>query len=74
MPRKKPPEQELTVVVPIYNEAASLPHFLPGLMEVCGRKDWQVIFVDDGSKDASAQILSGIDGKASYKSVSSQVK
>ncbi len=62
MPRKKTPEQELTVVVPIYNEAASLPDFLPGLMKVCRTKDWQVIFVDDGSKDGSAQILSGMDG------------
>jgi glycosyltransferase involved in cell wall biosynthesis len=67
MPRKKTPEQELTVVVPIYNEAASLPHFLPGLMEVCKTKDWQVIFVDDGSKDGSAQILSGMDGNSFTK-------
>ena len=63
MQKKKTPEQELTVVVPIYNEAASLPHFLPGLMKVCRTNHWQVIFVNDGSKDASAQILSGIEGK-----------
>ena len=63
MQKKKTTGQELTVVVPIYNEAASLPDFLPGLMKVCGKKDWQVIFVDDGSKDASAQILSSLEGK-----------
>jgi len=63
MPKKKTSEQELTVVVPIYNEAASLPHFLPSLMKVCRTNNWQVIFVNDGSKDASAQILSGVEGK-----------
>ena len=63
MQKKKTSAQELTVVVPVYNEAASLPHFLPSLMKVCRTNNWQVIFVNDGSKDASAQILSGIAGK-----------
>jgi len=63
MQKKKTPEQELTVVVPVYNEAASLPHFLPNLIKACKTNHWQAIFVNDGSKDASAQILSGIQGK-----------
>ena len=63
MPKKKTPEQELTVVVPVYNEAASLPHFLPNLIKACKTNNWQAIFVNDGSKDASAQILSGIEGQ-----------
>jgi glycosyltransferase involved in cell wall biosynthesis len=63
MPRKKTPEQELTIVIPVYNEAAALPHFLPNLMTICKTKDWQVIFVDDGSTDLSAQILAGIEAK-----------
>jgi glycosyltransferase involved in cell wall biosynthesis len=67
MPRNKTPEQELTVIVPIYNEAASLPHFLPNLMNICKTKGWQVILVNDGSRDASAQILSGIEGKPFVK-------
>ena len=67
MPRKKTPEQELTVVVPVYDEAASLPHFLPDLMKACSANNWQVIFVDDGSKDGSAQILSGIERKTFTK-------
>lgn len=67
MPRKKTPEQELTIVIPVYNEAASLPHFLPDLMEVCRGNDWQVIFVNDGSRDDTAQILSGIEGNPSTR-------
>jgi glycosyltransferase involved in cell wall biosynthesis len=61
MQKKKTPEQELTVVVPVYNEAASLPHFLPDLTKACKTNHWQIIFVNDGSKDASAQILAGIE-------------
>jgi len=63
MQKKKTPEQELTVVVPVYNEAASLPHFLPNLIKACKTNHWQAIFVNDGSKDASAQILAGIEGR-----------
>jgi glycosyltransferase involved in cell wall biosynthesis len=63
MPRKKTTEQELTVVVPVYNEAAALPHFLPDLIKACTVNNWQVIFVDDGSNDGSAQILSNLEKK-----------
>lgn len=52
-----PANQELTVVIPVYNESQSLPHFLPELIETCKARNWQVIFVDDGSKDDSARIL-----------------
>jgi glycosyltransferase involved in cell wall biosynthesis len=67
MQKKKMSEQELTVVVPVYNEAASLPDFLPHLTKACKTNNWQVIFVDDGSQDASAQILSGIEGRPFIK-------
>lgn len=61
MPRKKLAEQKLTVVVPVYNEAASLPQFLPELIEACRSNNWRAIFIDDGSKDGSAEILSGLE-------------
>jgi glycosyltransferase involved in cell wall biosynthesis len=47
----------LTVVVPIYNEAASLPDFLPHLTRYCRRRNWRLIFVNDGSQDDSPKIL-----------------
>lgn len=50
-------EKELTVVIPIYNEAPSLPHFLPELVKTCRAKNWDLILVNDGSKDESANIL-----------------
>jgi glycosyltransferase involved in cell wall biosynthesis len=67
MQKKKMPEQELTVVVPVYNEAASLPHFLPDLTKACKTNHWQIIFVNDGSKDASAEILAGIERRPLIK-------
>lgn len=49
----------LTVLVPIFNEAASLPRFLPGLISICGQKGWNVILVDDCSTDDTYPILEG---------------
>lgn len=47
----------LTVVVPVYNEAESLPDFLPRLLDFCSTRGWEVVFVDDGSRDESKKIL-----------------
>lgn len=47
----------LTVIVPVYNEAESLPALLDELLPYCRERNWQIIFVDDGSSDASGQIL-----------------
>jgi len=47
----------LTVVVPVYNEAESLPEFLPSLLEFCARHSWELVFVNDGSRDESKRIL-----------------
>jgi glycosyltransferase involved in cell wall biosynthesis len=47
----------LTVVVPIYNEAESLPAFLPRLVDFCTNRGWEIVFVNDGSRDDSKKIL-----------------
>ena len=47
----------LTVVVPVYNEAQTLPLFAPCLIELCRAKGWTTIFVNDGSCDHTRQIL-----------------
>jgi glycosyltransferase involved in cell wall biosynthesis len=51
-------DHELTVVIPIYNEAQSLGYFLPELVAVCKTHRWQLILVNDGSRDDTAAILS----------------
>jgi glycosyltransferase involved in cell wall biosynthesis len=47
----------LTVIVPAYNESGSLPLVAPALIEYCREHEWQVIFINDGSKDDTRAIL-----------------
>lgn len=53
----------LTVIIPAYNEAQSLPLFLPELKDYCGQKHWDIIVVNDGSTDATPQILGQYAGR-----------
>ena len=50
---------EISVVVPVYNEEENLPVLIPRLVEVLDplKKTYEMIFVDDGSKDKSRKIL-----------------
>ncbi|MEI7683165.1 MAG: glycosyltransferase family 2 protein [Candidatus Saccharibacteria bacterium] len=49
----------VSVVVPLYNEAAGLHDFHDGLMLVLGKigRDFEVIYVDDGSHDQTAGLV-----------------
>lgn len=49
----------LSVVVPVYNEAASLPRFIASLRPVLADLGvtYELIFVDDGSRDDSVRII-----------------
>ncbi len=54
-----PVPRKVSVVVPVYNEEANLPHLLPRLVPVLegmGRP-WEIVFVDDGSRDRSLDLL-----------------
>ncbi|MGH8713262.1 MAG: glycosyltransferase [Casimicrobiaceae bacterium] len=50
---------QLSVVIPVYNEAAGLPALFDRLYPVLDRLavPYEVIFVDDGSRDGSAALL-----------------
>jgi dolichol-phosphate mannosyltransferase len=53
---------ELSVIIPIFNEAAVIDELRRRLAEVMGKlestvRSWEVIFIDDGSKDASLSLL-----------------
>lgn len=49
----------LSVVVPLYNEADSIPDLYSQLISVLNRygKDYEMVWVDDGSRDGSLDIL-----------------
>lgn len=53
----------ISVIVPCYNEAEALPHFLPEIKRVADQMaqsfgvSFEVLFVDDGSKDATLSLL-----------------
>ena len=54
----------LSIVVPVFNEEESLPSFYKELKLSLKRDgDYEIIFVDDGSRDDSLDILKGIAQK-----------
>lgn len=59
-----PPEAEprISVVVPVFNEEENLPVLYARLVEVLRKLGtYEVIFVDDGSSDGSAQIAADLE-------------
>ena len=51
------PEFKLTVIIPAFNEAANLEVFLPQLINHCRENNWQIILVNDGSRDQTREYL-----------------
>jgi len=47
----------LSIVIPCYNEAKSLPVVLPELISFVNERDYRLIITNDGSKDESLKIL-----------------
>ena len=52
----------VSIIVPLLNEAESLPELMAWIDKVCLAEgiDYEVVFVDDGSKDNSWQIISDL--------------
>jgi glycosyltransferase involved in cell wall biosynthesis len=50
---------DVSVVVPVYNEVESLPHLLEAIASIFAQSEYnyELICVDDGSKDGSAEYL-----------------
>ena len=49
----------VSIVIPVYNEQDSLPELLRRTMAACKQLayEYEIILVDDGSRDNSAQLL-----------------
>jgi dolichol-phosphate mannosyltransferase len=46
----------ISIIVPTYNEAASLPLLAERLGTALGGRDWELVVVDDGSPDGTADV------------------
>jgi len=55
----------VSVVIPLYNEAESLPELHSQLFDVFRKTGWsyELIFVDDGSRDESLDVLTRLQAK-----------
>ena len=53
---------DISIIVPLYNEEESLPELHAWITRVCGAmgKDYEVIFVDDGSTDGSWKVINAL--------------
>lgn len=52
--------RELAVVVPTLNERANIPVLIERLHDVLDGTDWEVVFVDDDSRDDTAELVRAI--------------
>jgi glycosyltransferase involved in cell wall biosynthesis len=68
--------KKVSIIVPCYNEQASLPHLYEALckeMDAMPKYSWELLFVNDGSSDQTMQIIEDLyqrDGRVSYVDLS----
>ena len=58
---------DLTVIVPVYNEEKVLSAVAKHIIDYCSAKNWNVIFINDGSTDATGNLLKDIVSHPSVK-------
>ena len=63
----------LSVIVPVYNEASSLPGLLTELVPYCHDRKWKIILVNDGSSDDTPVILKGYEDYPDVKIIHHKV-
>lgn len=69
-------KKKVSILVPCYNEEQSLPLLYPELKSLMDSEisyDWEVLFVNDGSKDNTLQIIKALraaDNRISYVNLS----
>ncbi len=52
-------EESVSIVIPVYEEEESLPHLYKSIKDVMDRlkNPYEIVFVDDGSKDGTLKVL-----------------
>jgi dolichol-phosphate mannosyltransferase len=51
------PIPELSIVIPVFNEQENIPVLVERLLAALGEENFEVVFVNDGSRDRSLEIL-----------------
>ncbi|MEF3460045.1 glycosyltransferase, partial [Citrobacter freundii] len=53
------PIKKVSVVIPVFNEQESLPELIRRTSAACEKlgKDYEILLIDDGSSDNSAQLM-----------------
>ncbi len=54
------PHPDLSIVVPVYEEAASLPELADRIRAACDGFDYEVWLIDDGSRDGSWDVIEAL--------------
>ncbi len=64
-------QPSLSVVIPCFNEAANLTRLLPHLQTVVASlaPRWEIILVDDGSRDRTAELLDLWSAKPGFRAI-----
>lgn len=55
--------KKVSVLIPCYNEEASLPMLYTELVKVmdsCKSYDWEILFINDGSRDNTLSIIKNL--------------
>lgn len=50
-------EKKISVIVPVYNEEENIPLFYNALYSIFAERDYELIFINDGSKDNSKKAI-----------------
>ena len=69
--------KKVTILVPCYNEEESLPLFYESLLKIIEsipqKYEWELLFVNDGSRDRTLQVMRNLrerDSRVSYLDLS----
>jgi len=58
-------QESVSIVIPVFEEEESLPHLYESIKSVMDRlpNKYEIVFIDDGSKDGSLKVLEGFQKK-----------